>query len=176
MLQLERETGSRAALLQIVTMPQVPTPIRQAAALRFKRLTENGWDIKTFDEDRDPRYMIGEPEREVIRRNLVPAILQQSLNIIRNPLLDALLKVMSLDFPERLPEMFGLLMSEIAQAVPQNDNDPSPLFPAGFNYASGAPLPPSLQRLRVYNALCAIRMIFKHYESEHDCPKLSPNN
>jgi len=129
--QLEQQPGFISCLLQIITIPEVPLPIKQAAIIRLKNLVREFWDIKE-----GARITISEDDRKIVKDNILEAIVFQHASVIRVQLLTSLYHIIRTDFPDAWPSLLPGIVSNIQ----------------------------SQEQVRVYGALCALRMVFKKYQ------------
>ena len=131
--QLERTLGYYSILLQINTVPEIHFQIKQAAILRLKNTIKTHWDLVKTDSG-----CISEPDRVVIRENIVEAIVWQPEPLIRVQLLECVLMIAKIDFPEKWAhQLIPALMANIT-----NTSQPQ----------------------RVYAGVCILFKLFKRYQ------------
>jgi len=125
--------GYEATLLQVIMNQRVEKSVRLAASILLKNTVHWYWTVL---EPTQQENMISAKDRELIKKNLLTAIILQTDRSMRLQLLEVLFKIVRFDFPKSYPN----LIQEIVNHIMSKD------------------LP------RMYGALSALKMIYKRYE------------
>ena len=103
---IESRSGYPSTLLQICVL-NLPLPIKQAAALRFKNRIKRHWLVLEGEEDdgEGGRQPLSAEDKRVIKDNLYQAIITQQQPLIRIQLLESLRGIVDLDWPNDYPSL-----------------------------------------------------------------------
>mmetsp|Transcript_7566 Transcript_7566/g.11844 ORF Transcript_7566/g.11844 Transcript_7566/m.11844 type:complete len:1061 (+) Transcript_7566:86-3268(+) len=143
---LKQVKGSTVMLLQVAAENQVQYEVRQAAAIQLKNICRECW-IERFSalgynqsESAQKPQVLAEDDKDVVRINLVEALMAEHEKSVRDLLAETLHSIAIHDFPEKWPSLVPTLLHTISQ-----NNDPA-------------------KALSVHNALLALRKVCKRYE------------
>jgi hypothetical protein len=140
---LKNVKGSSVMLLQVAAEKQVQYEVRQAAAIQLKNLCRECWvervSIMGYLQQVPamPPILLAPDDKELVKKNLVQALLDEPEKSIRDLLAETLHHVCIHEFPDSWPALIPQLLETIQQ--------------------KGLPL-------RVHNALLALRKVCKRYE------------
>jgi len=147
---LKHVPGSTGMLLQVVAELQVQFEVRQAAAIQLKNICKECWVQRMSIlgtplgiEQEGSVPLVPEGEKELVKKNLVDALLQEPEKSVRDLLAETLHSIAISDYPGLWPDLTGRLLNVIKQE-------------GECSTASEA--------LRVHNALLALRKLCKRYE------------
>ncbi len=127
--------GATPLLLQVsCNRSQVDTAVRQAAAIQLKNL------VKARYTARDGPVLRGTQDAEVLKRDLVSAIVSEPHSSVRDLLVEAVSAIATADFPEAWPALLPELVANVTQGSAASD------------------------ALRVHNVMLIIRRVMKRYE------------
>eukprot|EP01006_Ploeotia_vitrea_P038559 TRINITY_DN66249_c3_g1_i3.p2 TRINITY_DN66249_c3_g1~~TRINITY_DN66249_c3_g1_i3.p2 ORF type:complete len:800 (-),score=429.40 TRINITY_DN66249_c3_g1_i3:17-2416(-) len=106
--------GFLSTLLKVCAQASLPVPVRQAAAIHFKNLIKDNWQIKYANQkvqaqDRTPDPL-HESDRQFVVQNVTAAAIQERERRIRSQLLEAYFKVVVFEFPNNMSSSMQVIM------------------------------------------------------------------
>ena len=116
---IESRPGYPSTLLHICVL-NLPLPIKQAAALRFKNRIKHNWKVLEEDEEAESaqgqagRKQLSAEDKRVIKENLYQAIVTQQQPLIRIQLLESLRSIVDHDWPTDYPSLEPAIVATLS--------------------------------------------------------------
>ncbi|XP_047523796.1 importin-7 isoform X1 [Pieris napi] len=112
--------GFTPSILQVVTLNDVPQPVRLAAVIYVKNIVSTSWHPKEIEEgDTKPIYNLHDQDRAMLRDNIVDAIIQTP-HLVRVQLCACLKTIIKYDFPDKWTQIVDKINIYLQSSEPDS--------------------------------------------------------